>query len=493
MKRLIFAIAAAFVLSAAADAPAAKPADKAKRPPNVVLILIDDMGWQDLGCTGNTFIETPAIDALAAKGQRFTQAYASAPNCAPTRGCLMSGQYTPRHGVYTVVDPRQPVGAPWHKLLAADSKSDMPTEVVTVAETLKARGYATAMFGMWNLGRGKSGPTTPTGQGFDIFKDPKDIGFEKDAYQDAQGQQLCNAVTDQGLAFIKSKKDQPFFLYLPYHDIHAPFNPRADLLAKYEKKKAAMPADAAHDPAYAATVENLDDNIARLVKFLKDEGLADNTILLFTSDNGATKPFCSPLRGSKGELYEGGIRVPMIAYVPGFTQAGSICETPVSSVDIHPTLIELSGATAPKQPLDGKSLLPLFKRQTFAQRPIYWHFPCYIGSSKPSSALRLGDWKLLEFFEDDHIELYNLKDDPAESKNLASTDPARAKAMLDQLHAWQKDTGAICPHTANPAYDPKASRPKGNSKFKIQDSKFKMERNEIQEGKLKMNNANLEF
>lgn len=461
MLHFLSVCVAAAGLLAETPAPAPPAPVAGQRPPNIVFILIDDMGWQDLGCAGNTFIESPCIDALAKAGQCFTQAYASAPNCAPTRGCLMSGQYAPRTGVYTVVDPRQPVGAPWQKLLAAESKSDMPTEVVTLAETLKARGYATAMFGMWNLGRGKSGPCTPTGQGFEIFKDPKDEGFEKDAYQDAQGRQLGDVFTDEAIAFIRRKKDRPFFLYLPYHDIHAPFNPPAALLAKYQKKAAALPADPAHDPAYAATVDNIDHDIGRLADCLREQGLAGNTIVFFTSDNGATKPFCSPLRGSKGELYEGGIRVPLIVVAPGITAPGSVSGEVVASVDMHPTLIELTGADAPKQVLDGRSLVPLFRRQPFAERPMFWHFPCYIGSSKPSSAIRLGDWKLLEFFEDNRIELYDIAKDPAESRNLAVSEAARAQAMLGRLHAWQKDTGAACPHTPNPAYDPAASRPKG--------------------------------
>ncbi len=455
-------------VTAIAAQPAASPGSPASvpgqaRPPNIILILIDDMGWRDCGFTGNKFIETPAIDEMARRGMRFTQAYAAAPNCAPTRACLMTGRYTPRHGVYTVSDPRQKPGSPWQKLLASESREEMPTEEVTVAETLRDRGYATAMFGMWNLGRGgknKAGPCTPLGQGFEVFKDPKDVGFEKDAYRDASGRQLAEVFTDEGIAFMKSRGDKPFFLYLPYHDIHAPFDPPAELLKKYKAKAASLPADPANDPAYAATVENLDRNIARLTASLREQGLERDTVIVFTSDNGATKPFCAPMRGGKGELYEGGIRVPLFVVAPGVTVPGGECREPVASIDFHATLAELAGAT-PKATLDGRSLVPLLRGKTWPARSMFWHFPCYIGSSKPSSAIRSGDWKLMEFFEDRRTELYNLAKDAGESTDLAAREPARAKAMLAELHRWQKDTGAAIPSVANPAYDPAAKRPRG--------------------------------
>ena len=216
--------------------------------PNVVLILMDDMGWRDVGFMGNQLVETPNLDRLAKQGLVFTQAYASAPNCAPTRGCLMSGQYTPRHGIYTVVDPRHMPGSPEHKIIASDSKSELATEVVTVAESLRAGGYETGFFGMWNLGRGRTGPVTPGGQGFEKVVFPENIGFAKDAYFDSKGNYLTDKLTDEVLKFIEQAGDKPFFAYLPDHAVHAPFEPKPDLLEKYEKKLKANPGSR-EDPA----------------------------------------------------------------------------------------------------------------------------------------------------------------------------------------------------------------------------------------------------
>ena len=436
---------------------------ESKRPPNIILILMDDMGWRDVGFMGNRFVETPNIDRLAKKGLVFSQAYASAPNCAPTRACLMSGQYTPRHGIYTVVDPRQPVGSPWHKLTAADSKSDLATEVVTIAESLQSGGYATAFFGMWNLGRGRSGPVTPGGQGFQTVVFPENLGFAKDAYFDKSGNYLSDRLTDEVLKFVETNQDRPFFAYLPDHAVHAPFEPKQDLLKKYEQKASANK-DRRDDPAYAATIEAVDQNVGRIVETLARLKLTDNTVVIFTSDNGGTDRYTSPLRGGKGQLYEGGIRVPLVISGPGVKKAGGQCHAPVTSVDIYPTLLELSGAAAPKgQVMDGISLVPVLRGESELPRQrLYWHFPCYVGKATPSSAIRDGDFKLIEFFEDGgHRELYNLKDDPNEENDLAKKQPEKAAALYRTLKAWQSETRAAIPSAANPNYDAKAERPRG--------------------------------
>ncbi|MFM8702319.1 MAG: sulfatase [Planctomycetia bacterium] len=429
---------------------------------------MDDMGWREVGCMGNAFVETPHIDALARRGLVFTQAYASAPNCAPTRACLMSGQYTPRHGIYTVFDPRQPAGSPWHKLVAARSESELATEVVTVAESLRSGGYATGFFGMWNLGRGRSGPVTPGGQGFETVVFPETIQFGKDAYFDAQGNYLSDRLTDEVLAFVEKHRDRPFFAYLPDHAVHAPYDPKPDLLAKYEKK-ALRGTDRRNDPAHAATVEAVDQNVGRIRAALDRLKLTDDTIVIFTSDNGGTHQFTAPLRGSKGELYEGGIRVPLVVASPGLAKPGTQCDFPVSSIDIYPTLLELAGVERPAgQTLDGVSLVPTFRGGALQARPrLFWHFPCYVGRATPSSAVREGDFKLIEFFEDGgHVELYNLRDDPYEQRDLATSQPARAKSLTQTLHAWQRDTRAAIPSEANPAYDPHADRPRGGQREK---------------------------
>ena len=433
------------------------------RPPNIILILMDDMGWRDVGFMGNRFVETPHIDRLANSGLVFTQAYASAPNCAPTRACLMSGQYTPRHGIYTVVDPRQPPGSPWHKLQAAESKSELATNLVTVAESLRDGGYATAFFGMWNLGRGRTGPMTPGGQGFQKVVFPENIGFGKDEYFDDDKNYLSDRLTDEVLKFVDENRERPFFVYFPDHAIHAPFNPKPDLLAKYERKAAANK-DRRDDPACAATIEAVDQNVGRIMEHLKQLNLSDNTVVIFTSDNGGTQQYTPPLRGGKGELYEGGIRVPLVVTAPGVKKPGSKCDTPVSSVDFYPTLIELADIQPPEgQVLDGVSLVPLFHgASTLDRQRLFWHFPCYVGRATPASAIREGDFKLIEFFEEGgRVELFNLRNDPNEEKNLADFMTDKAEALSKTLRVWQEGTNASLPPGPNPNYDPKAERRRG--------------------------------
>jgi arylsulfatase A-like enzyme len=453
-------LSAAIFALAAAGFGGASAAER--RPPNVILILMDDMGWRDVGFMGNGFVETPHIDALAKRGLVFTQAYASAPNCAPTRACLMSGQVTPRHGVYTVVDPRQPRGAPWHKLMAADSKAELATDIVTIPEALRTRGYATGFFGMWNLGRGRQGPVTPGGQGFDTVVFPETIGFGKDAYFDGRGTYLSDRLADELLAFVEQHRDRPFFAYLADHAVHAPFEPKPDLRAKYEQK-AATGRDRRDDPAYAATIEAVDANVGRIVAAIGKFGLTDDTLLIFTSDNGGTPQHTPPLRGSKGELYEGGIRVPLVIAGPGVARPGTTCDTAVASIDLYPTLLELAGAKPPRgQILDGVSLMPLLASRATAPRRLFWHFPCYVGRATPASAVRDGNLKLVQFFEDGgRVELYDLTTDPREEHDLATQRPDEARRLAESLAAWQRDTGAAIPRAANPDYDPLAERPRG--------------------------------
>jgi arylsulfatase A-like enzyme len=479
LQRLIHIGVVFFVLAIAVSTRAAD----ATRPPNFVVVLMDDMGWREVGFMGNSFIETPNIDRLAKQGLVFTQAYASAPNCAPTRACLMSGQYTPRHGIYTVVDPRQPPGSPWHKLQAAESKSELDTNIVTIPETLSSharlsvgdpkssrdgprsgeRGYATGFFGMWNLGRGRTGPVTPGGQGFQKVVFPENLGFGKDEYFDDDKNYLSDRLTDEVLKFIDDNRERPFFVYYPDHAVHAPFNPKPDLLAKYERKLEKSK-DRRDDPKHAATVEAVDQNVGRIVEHLAKLKLTDNTYVIFTSDNGATQQYTPPLRGGKGELYEGGIRVPLVVTGPGIKKPGSKCDAPVASVDLYPTLVELAGLKMPSEQVhDGVSLVPAFSGATTLNRPrLFWHFPCYVGKATPCSAVREGDFKLIEFFEDGgRVELFNLKTDPNEERDLAKSQPDKAAALTKTLRAWQKETGALLPEGPNPKYDPKAERPRG--------------------------------
>lgn len=429
------------------------------RPPNIVFILVDDMGWRDVGFAGNKFVETPNIDELASKGIQFEQAYASAPNCAPTRACFMSGQYTPRHGIYTVVDDRYAPGLPYQKVIPATSRAALSDDVVTIAEVLRERGYATACFGMWNLGRGKQGPGTPTGQGFDVFKRPQDFGFERHDYFDRDGRYLTDVLTDQSLDFIEQNREKPFFLYLPTHAVHAPFDPKPALVEKY-RAKAKQLGIKNTDAVYAAMIEALDQNVGRIMLTLHKLELDDNTVVIFTSDNGGTPQYVAPLNGSKGSLYEGGLRVPCAIWWSGITKPGSNSNEPILSMDFYPTLAELAGASLPKdQRIDGISLLPILKGADSLDRDaVFWHFPCYIGRGEPCSAVRVGDWKLLQKFEGQRLELYNLRDDPGETENLATSMKSKTEELQKILTDWHQSLNAPVPAQANPNYDPSASR-----------------------------------
>ncbi|NBS31596.1 MAG: DUF4976 domain-containing protein [Planctomycetia bacterium] len=435
----------------------------APRPPNIVLFFIDDLGWRDVGFMGNQFIETPNLDRLARNGLVFDQAYASAPNCAPTRACLMSGQYPPRHGIYTVVDPRQPPGSPWHNLLAAESRAELAPDSLTLAEALRAGGYTTGFFGMWNLGRGRTGPVTPGGQGFDTVVFPETLGFAKDAYFAADGSYLSDRLTAAALEFITDNKNRPFFVYLPDHAVHAPFEPKPDLLEKYTQKKSASEDDR-NDPAYAATVEAVDQNVGRLLETLQRLDLSDDTLVLFTSDNGGTRQYTPPLRGGKGELYEGGLRVPLVMAGAGIVQPGRRSLVPTASIDLYPTLLDLANLPPPADHgLDGVSLMPVMQAaKQLPPRQLFWHFPCYVGRSPPVSMVREGTLKLMQFFEDGgRVELYDLANDPSESRNLAQQFPEKATGLLQTLTSWQQETQAALPRGDNPNFNPAAERPRG--------------------------------
>ena len=440
-----------------ANLPAGIPSPHPALPfqPNFILVLIDDMGWKDMGFSGNKFIETSQTDRLAGKGVIFQQAYSSAPNCAPTRACLMSGQYTPRHGVFTVVDARHEPGLPHHKIISAQSSAELPGKSTTIAEALKSAGYQTAMFGMWNLGRGASGPHTPTGQGFDLFKRPRDLGFEKDAYINDEGEYLTDALTSEGIRFMENMRKRPFFLYLAYHAVHHPYEPKPELLKNY-RDKARNNADR-RIVEYAATVEAVDQNVGRIEEALQRLGLKDNTIVVFTSDNGGNRQNVAPLNGSKGSLYEGGIRVPASIWGAGIRKSYT-SNSPFLSMDIYPTLLELAGLSKPEgHHLDGISFASMLLGGAEPPRTsVFWHFPCYIGSARPSSAMRKGNYKLIENFESRTLELYDLSADVGESHNLAKSQPELTGMLYEELLAWHKATDAPRPTELNPNYDPKA-------------------------------------
>jgi arylsulfatase A-like enzyme len=462
--------AATLALLLASALPLTTRAAEASRKPNIIYILADDLGWTDLACQGSKYYESPNIDKLASQGMRFTNGYAAAPNCQPSRAALMTGQYEPRTGVYTVgsIDRFDWETRP---LRPVDNVTSLPKEKVTIADALKQAGYATAMFGKWHLGKGEYHPSK---RGFDeaIESSGRHFDFKTDPpVEYPKGEYLADFLTDKSIDFIKRNKDKPFFLYLPHFGVHAPHEAKPELIAKFKAKKGT---ELQHNPAYAAMIYSVDESVGRIMATLDELGLADNTLLIFTSDNGGVGGYAragirpnangvtdnSPLRGGKGMLYEGGVREPYIFRFPGKIPAGKTCDEPIINIDMFPTFLAMAGASAPeKQTPDGVNIWPLLTSDGTAKlsrEALYWHFPGYLGlgpgawRTTPAGAIRMGDYKLLEFFEDNHVELYNLKDDIGQEHDLAKTDPDRAKAMQAKLAAWRMETGAKMPTPNTP-------------------------------------------
>ena len=437
--------------------------DETKKRPNVVLILADDLGWTDLGCQGSGYYQTPHIDRLAAAGLRFTHGYTCGPNCQPTRAALMTGQYGPRTGVYTVgrIDRFDWRSRP---LRPVDNVQKLPVDRKTVADVLKAAGYATGMFGKWHLGqdaehhparRGFDEAVVAMGRHFDFVTQPK-VDYPKGTY-------LADFLTDRAVDFIRRHKDRPFFLYLPHFGVHSPYQAKPDLIARFKDR----PAAGGHgNPTYAAMIASLDESVGRVLAILDELKLAGDTVVIFSSDNGGVGGYVreglkksgdvtdnAPLRSGKGSLYEGGVRVPWIVRWPGKVPAGTT-DVPVTSVDLLPTLADLAGAKLPAgQPVDGASLVECLTSggKKAPARDLFWHFPGYLGAGRgawrttPAGAVRSGDWKLIEFFEDGRTELYNLRDDPSQRTDLAAKHPDRAADLLARLRAWRKAVDAPMP------------------------------------------------
>jgi arylsulfatase A len=452
LRCLIFGLWVVAVLATRATAVSPDP------PPNVIVILIDDMGWKDLGTTGSTSHATPHLDALAARGAIFDQAYASAPNCAPTRACLMSGQYSPRHGVYTVGDSWGGDAAR-RRIVVPENRETLPGESVTIAEVLRDAGYATACIGKWNLGTARDPEHNPTGQGFDEFRHYRRMGF-RDGYFDAPeaqgGRYSTDVLFDETIDFVRSRRDGPFFVFLAPDAVHTPLEAPADAIARAETR--GLSGDAA---VYAAMVERVDAGMGRLMTALDELGLTERTIVVFTSDNGGDVSDNAPLKGKKGLLYEGGVRVPLIMAGPQI-QSGTRSTTPANSVDLYPTLLALTGVSQPVgHKLDGTDLRPALAGRSQQRGPMFFHFPAYIGQGEPSAAIRDGDWKLLRLYESQRDELYNLADDPGETTDLTATRPEVAARLAGLLEKWQASLDAPIPGGANPAYDPNAPRRRG--------------------------------
>ena len=428
------------------------------------------MGWRDVGFMGSEYYETPNIDALSSEGMIFTNAYSSASNCAPSRACMMSGQWTPRHGIYTVASSERGKGSD-RKLIPTQNNEYIPADNLLFPKLLQQAGYATCHAGKWHLS------DDPIPFGFDINIGGSHAGHPGSYYPPYKNVQslipptedyyLTNFITDKTLEFLQNTRDEPFFLYYATYAVHTPIQPIKKLLPKYENK---TEWNGQNNAEYATMVENLDIQIGRLVKELKSSGKFENTFIIFISDNGGhygiTKQW--PLRSGKGSYYEGGIREPMFVVWPGKVKPGSKTNVPVTNLDFYPTFLEAAGIEKPEnKTLDGKSFLSVLTGEgTLEERPLFWHFPIYLEAyvkndsstqdpvfrTRPGSAVRLGDWKLIQYFENNDIELYNLREDISEKMNLSKSNPEKRDELLGLLENWRKETNAPVPTELNPDF-----------------------------------------
>jgi len=440
--------------------------------PNIVFILMDDLGWTDVGYMGSEYYETPNIDRLASQGMIFTHAYANAANCAPTRACLLSGQYSPRHGVYTVARPDRG-NSEDRRLIPIANSREISLDKLTLAEAIQPAGYVSAAIGKWHVGN------IPGEQDFSFSIDRYEMGYQGGHFNE-EGKYLTKELTDEAVQFIIRNKNRPFFLYLAHYAVHTPIQAKKPVIEKYSEKEKS----GCHQHAtYAAMIESMDESVGKIDRTLKELGLSGNTLLIFFSDNGGHGTYTcqKPLRGGKGMFYEGGIRVPMFVHWPGTVRAGASCDFPVISTDFYSTFVELAGVKTPTDyPLDGKSLLPLLEGEDELDREaIYWHFPAYLESyeglrgasrdtlfrTRPVSVIRKGDWKLLLFHEEwvldggmeriasnNSVELYNLVKDPGEVKDLSMLEIEKRNELLKDLLEWHRSMHAPVPDEPNPDY-----------------------------------------
>jgi arylsulfatase A-like enzyme len=438
-------------------------------PPNILLILGDDVGWTDLACYGSRYHETPNLNRLRQQGMKFTEAYTNAAQCAPTRACLLTGRDVGRHGVWAV--DRLRGLEKFRRMEPPPANTELPLTEITIAQALRSAGYATAMYGKWHLG--EEGEYHPSRRGFDeailTTTDPgRHFDFvTKPHVAHSPQEYLADFITNRAIAFVEAHRKTPFFLYLPHFAVHRPLQARESVIARYRNK----PPDKRHSNAiYAAMLESIDTSVGRLMRSLDDLSLADNTVVIFYSDNGGVGGFERegltwggrsptdnyPLRGGKGMLYEGGTRVPLIVRWPGVIQPHSSCSKPVTSTDFFPTLLEAAGPKPLAIALDGVSLMPLLRssgQAAFTRKPLYWHYPGYLQADaakgtwriEPSGAIRAGKYKLIERFEDGRLELYDLEADLGESHNLAARMPEKAQELRQTLVQWRRSTNAPMP------------------------------------------------
>ncbi len=455
---------------------------KEEPKPNILFILADDLGWADLGCYGSEFYETPNLDALAHDGMRFTQAYAACPVCSPTRASIMTGKYPARGNTTDWFGAPQPDEVPGHHtrnkpLLPAPYLEYMDLEEHTIAEALREAGYHTFFAGKWHLG---DTGYFPEDQGFGINKGGHHRGSPPGGYfspyknpklsDGPEGEHLPIRLAEETNSFIEKHREGPFFAYLSFYSVHTPLQAHAELVNIYERKKfergfldqwgeegeRKVRLVQCH-PTYAAMVESMDKAVGMVIDQLKTLGLYDNTVIFFMSDNGGLStseghPTSNlPLRAGKGWLYEGGVREPCMVHWPGVTPDHSVSEEVITSTDFYPTLLEIAGISPDaSQHKDGKSFVPVLKTEAYERGAIYWHYPHYGNQgSSPGSAIREGDWKLIKWYENDSLELYNLAEDIGERNNLINQESGKAQELLEKLELWLVEVEARFP-TSNP-------------------------------------------
>jgi len=479
LKSTVFATATFALPGCSAGTSGFPKAGKDINPkPNVLFILADDLGWSQIGCYGrdpalrepSDFYETPNIDRLAGEGMKFTDAYAACPVCSPTRASIMTGKYPAR---LHLTDFIAGGSFPYEKLKQPEWQKYLPLEEITIAEVLKTAGYTTASFGKWHLSIAKqppeSEPYNPDRQGFDesiiTYKPKSSQDPEKDAHN-------VEAITKKSLEFLEKNKDRPFFLYVTHNTIHNPLLGKRKLVEKYRNKPGSdLPRN---NPVIGAMIEELDNSAGRLLKNLEELKIDDKTIVVFFSDNGGLESAAkqTPLRSGKANLYEGGIREPLIVRWPGVVKPGSICAKPVISVDFFPTFLEILGLeNKVKKPVDGVSLVPLLKQTgSLNRQAIYWHYPHYHSSSiGPCGAVRKDNYKLIEWFDEticgpgNRFELYNLKEDIGEQNNLAKEMPRKTRELKKLLANWRSEVNAQM-LTPNPNFNPNKARKSGKWK-----------------------------
>ncbi len=437
-------------------------ASASNKQTNIILIMIDDLGWMDLHCQGNDRLDTPNIDRLASQGMRFTDAYAAAPVCSPTRAAIMTGQSPARLRITNHLPDREQFQPDDAKLRSAQMLEHLPLQHVTLAERLKGAGYSTAFMGKWHLsGRGRDGDFAepklrPEHQGFDVNVGGCGFGGPPSYFEPyripnieprREGEYLPDRLADEAMDFIRANRGKPFFVALWNYTVHWPMQAPQNLVEKYESRVG----PGVKDARYAAMIEAMDAAIGRVIATLDELKLADDTLVIFTSDNGGYGGVsdCRPLRASKGYLYEGGIRVPLIVRWPGVVRPGATCRTPIISTDFYPTLLEVAGlAPETDKAIDGESILPTL-RQTgrLKRRAIFFHYPNYAWhrSNRLGGAIREGDYKLIKWYDDDSVELYNLADDLSEKNDLSEKMPQKAADLKRRLQTWLAESEAAMP------------------------------------------------